>query len=79
MKNFVPGMDVPQEIVDRMASVEKGPPAQAEGKKLAVEMIKEIAEIEGVAGVHLMAVEWEVGRAGDRRDAAGLLPRPAVA
>jgi methylenetetrahydrofolate reductase (NADH) len=78
MKNFVPGMDVPQEIVDRMASVEKGPPAQAEGKKLAVEMIKEIAEIEGVAGVHLMAVEWEEA-VPEIVEAAGLLPRPTVA
>ena len=77
MKNFVPGMDVPQEIVDRIASVEKGrAEQQAEGKKLAVEMIKELAEIEGVAGVHLMAVEWEIGRAGDRRDAAGLAAAP---
>ncbi len=78
MKNFVPGMDVPQEIVDRMASVEKGPAAQAEGKKLAVEMIKEIAEIEGVAGVHLMAVEWEEA-VPEIVEAAGLLPRPTVA
>jgi len=78
MKNFVPGMDVPQEIVDRMASVEKGPPAQAEGKKLAVEMIKEIAEIEGVAGVHLMAVEWEVA-VPEIVEMAGLMPRPTVA
>jgi len=78
MKNFVPGMDVPQEIVDRMASVEKGPAAQAEGKKLAVEMIKEIAEIEGVAGVHLMAVEWEEA-VPEIVEMAGLLPRPAVA
>ena len=78
MKNFVPGMDVPQEIVDRMAAVEKGAPAHAEGKKLAVEMIKEIAEIEGVAGVHLMAVEWEEA-VPEIVEMAGLLPRPAVA
>ena len=78
MKNFVPGMDVPQEIVDRMASVEKGAAAHAEGKKLAVEMIKEIAEIEGVAGVHLMAVEWEEA-VPEIVEMAGLMPRPAVA
>ena len=78
MKNFVPGMDVPQEIVDRIAAQEKGAPQQAEGKKLAVEMIKEIAEIEGVAGVHLMAVEWEIA-VPEIVEMAGLLPRPAVA
>jgi len=78
MKNFVPGIDVPQEIVERMASVETGPPAQAESKKLAVEMIKELAEIEGVAGVHIMAVEWEEA-VPEIVETAGLLPRPAVA
>jgi methylenetetrahydrofolate reductase (NADPH) len=78
MKNFVPGMDVPQEIVDRMAAVEKGPASHAEGKKLAVEMIKELAEIEGVAGVHIMAVEWEEA-VPEIVETAGLLPRPAVA
>jgi len=78
MKNFVPGMDVPQEIVDRIAAKEKGEPQQAEGKKLAVEMIKELAEVEGVAGVHLMAVEWEPA-VPEIVEAAGLMPRPAVA
>jgi methylenetetrahydrofolate reductase (NADPH) len=78
MKNFVPGMDVPQEIVDRIAAQEKGAPQQAEGKKLAVEMIKELAEVEGVAGVHIMAVEWEPA-VPEIVEAAGLLPRPAVA
>ena len=78
MKNFVPGMDVPDEIIDRMAGVEKGPASHAEGKKLAVEMIKELAEVEGVAGVHIMAVEWEEA-VPEIVEAAGLMPRPAVA
>ena len=78
MQKFVPGMDVPQVIVDRMAGVEKGPASHAEGKKLAVEMIKELAEVEGVAGVHIMAVEWEEA-VPEIVETAGLLPRPAVA
>ncbi len=78
MQKFVPGIDVPQEIVDRIAAKEKGEPQQAEGKKLAVEMIKEIAEIEGVAGVHVMAVEWEPA-VPEIVEAAGLMPRPSVA
>ena len=77
MQKFVPGMDVPQEIVDRIAGKEKGEPQQAEGKKLAVEMIKELAEVEGVAGVHVMAVEWEPA-VPEIVEAAGLLPRPVV-
>jgi len=78
MKNFVPGMDVPQEIVDRIAAKEKGAPQQEEGKKMAVEMIKELAEVDGVAGVHIMAVEWETA-VPDIVEAAGLLPRPSLA
>ena len=77
MKQSVPGMDVPQEIVDRIAAKDKGAPQQEEGKALAVEMIKELAEVEGIAGIHVMAVEWEpvVPEIVER---AGLLPRPAV-
>jgi 5,10-methylenetetrahydrofolate reductase len=78
MKKFVPGMDVPQEIVDRIAAKEKGAAQQAEGKALAVEMIKDLAEVEGVAGVHIMAVEWEPA-VPEIVETAGLLPRPAVA
>ena len=78
MQKFVPGMDVPQEIVDRVAAKEKGAPQQEEGKALGVEMIKELAEIEGVAGVHIMAVEWEPA-VPEIVEKAGLLPRPGLA
>jgi len=78
MKKSVPGMDVPQEIIDRIAGKGKGGPQQTEGKKLAVEMIKELAEVEGVAGVHIMAIEWE-SAVPEIVEAAGLMPRPAVA
>ncbi len=77
MKKSVPGMDVPQEIIDRIAAKDKGEPQQAEGKKLAVEMIEELAEVEGVAGVHIMAIEWE-SAIPEIVEAAGLMPRPAV-
>jgi len=78
MKASVPGMDVPQEIIDRIASKDKGEPQRTAGKTLAVEMIRELAEIEGVAGVHVMAVEWE-SAVPEIVEAAGLLPRPVVA
>ena len=78
MKESVPGMDVPQEIIDRIAGKDKGEPQQTEGKKLAVEMIEELAEVEGVAGVHVMAIEWE-SAVPEIVEAAGLMPRPAVA
>jgi methylenetetrahydrofolate reductase (NADPH) len=78
MKKFVPGIDVPQELVDRIAAQGQVAEQQAEGKKLAVEMIKDLAEVEGVAGVHIMAVEWEVA-VPEIVEAAGLLPRSAAA
>jgi len=77
MKTSVPGMDVPQEIVDRVAAKDKGEPQREEGKRLAVEMIKDLAEVEGVAGVHVMAIEWEAA-VPEIVEGAGLLPRPAV-
>ena len=78
MQKFVPGMDVPDEIVERVASKDKGAPQQEEGKKLGAEMIRELAEVEGVSGVHIMAVEWEPA-VPEIVEMAGLLPRPAVA
>ena len=41
-------------------------------------MIKELAEIEGVAGVHIMAVEWERRCRRSSRPPV-CMPRPAVA
>jgi 5,10-methylenetetrahydrofolate reductase len=77
MGRSVPGMDVPQEIIDRIAAKEKGEPQREEGKRLAVEMIKELAEVDGVAGVHVMAIEWE-SAIPEIVEGAGLMPRPAV-
>ena len=40
-------------------------------------MIREIREIPGVAGVHVMAIEWEEATS-HILELAGLLPRPKV-
>jgi methylenetetrahydrofolate reductase (NADPH) len=58
MKNRVPGMDVPDEIVDRMGGVPKEKQAE-EGIKIAVETIERLKGVTGVAGFHIMAIEWE--------------------
>ena len=51
--------------------------AKEEGISLAVETIEAVRKIEGVAGVHIMAIGWdEVVPEVVRR--AGLHPRPAV-
>jgi len=56
MKNRVAGMDVPDELVERMSAAAD---PQDEGIDVCVEIIKRVKEIDGVAGVHIMAVEWE--------------------
>jgi len=74
MKKMVPGMDVPDELITRIKGVEKEKRAE-EGIKIAIETIQQLKEIEGVHGVHIMAIEWEemVPRIAEE---AGLLPRP---
>jgi len=58
MKNKVAGMDIPDEIIKRMDSVPKKNAAD-EGVKICLETIARLREIEGVKGIHLMAIEWE--------------------
>ena len=76
MAKRVPGMDVPKEIVDRMASVPKEKQAE-EGVTICVETIERLKKIEGVAGFHIMAIEWEE-KVEEICERAGLLPRPQV-
>jgi len=74
MSRSVPGMDVPDDIIKRLREAGKGN-AATEGIKICVETIQELKEMEGVAGVHIMAIEWEE-KVREIADAAGLLPRP---
>ncbi len=76
MQKRVPGMDVPDEVIDRLKGVEKGK-AAAEGIKMCVESIQRLKEVEGVAGFHIMAIEWEQ-KVPEIVEAAGLYPRPNV-
>ncbi len=77
MKNKVPGMDVPQEVVDRMAGVPKEKQAE-EGIKICVESIERLKQVKGVAGFHIMAIEWEQ-KVPEIVEKAGLYPRPQIA
>jgi methylenetetrahydrofolate reductase (NADPH) len=74
MRDYVPGVYVPDELVSRM---ENARDAKEEGIKIALEIIEQLKEIPGVHGVHIMAVGWEdiVPVIAQR---AGLLPRPTV-
>lgn len=74
MAKNVAGISVPQELVKRM---EGSKDAKEEGVKVAVELIEEVKEIDGVHGVHIMAVAWEdiVPRIIQE---SGLMPRPIM-
>jgi methylenetetrahydrofolate reductase (NADPH) len=76
MAKQVPGMDVPDSIIKRLQGAGKGKVAGA-GIKFAIEQIEEFREMEGIAGVHLMAIEWE-HRVPEIAEMAGVLPRPEI-
>ena len=76
MKNRVPGMDVPDAIVKRLADTPKEKQAE-EGIKICIEQIQRLKEVKGVAGFHIMAIEWEE-KVPEIVEAAGLYPRPEV-
>ena len=87
MRDKVPGMDVPDEFVERMEAAAGDIPKEEkkarraawreEGIKITVEQIEQLRQMEGVAGVHIMSIEWEEG-VGLITERAGLLPRPAI-
>ncbi len=74
MKNNVAGITIPDALIDRLKGAEK---KKEEGLKICIEAIQECREIEGVRGVHVMAVAWEevVPEIVER---AGLYPRPSL-
>jgi methylenetetrahydrofolate reductase (NADPH) len=96
MKTDVPGILVPDEIIDRMTAAgaawagkkpadltkeEKKARSEAwksEGIRICIELIQKLRKIEGVAGVHIMAIEWEEA-VREIVTGAGLYPRPVIA
>lgn len=95
MKNNVPGILVPDEIIARMTTAgepwakipkdeltkddkrARSKAWQEEGIKICIELIQQLSKIPGVAGVHIMAIEWEEA-VKPIVEGAGLLPRPVV-
>ena len=73
----VPGMDIPQHLIDRMRATKDKPEAEAEGVKIAVELIDALKKIEGVSGIHIMAIGWE-SIVPTIVEKSGFLPRPIV-
>ncbi len=78
MQKNVPGMDVPESIIKRLKGVDDKKKVAAEGIKIACEQIEEFKTTDGVAGIHLMPIEWE-HRVPEIAEQANLLPRPVVA
>ena len=76
MQKEVPGMNIPDEVLHRIKGVPREK-AGGEGIRIACEQIAEFREMPGVAGVHLMAIEWE-HRVPEIAECANLLPRPKV-
>lgn len=95
MKDSVPGILVPEELIARMdqagapwAHIKKDELTkedkkarsqawQEEGIRICIELIQQIRAIKGVAGVHIMAIEWEEAVKAIV-EGAGLYPRPKV-
>lgn len=76
MKNKVPGMDVPDDVVKRMGGVPKEKQPE-EGIRICIETIERLKEVEGVKGFHIMAIEWEQ-KVPEIVERGGLLPRPRI-
>ncbi len=74
IRNNVPGVHIPDSIVDRLNKTPKKE-RKAEGRKICVEIIEQCKEIEGVSGVHIMAYRMEEMVA-QIVEEAGLMPRP---
>jgi len=74
MRDYVPGVIVPDEVVTRM---EKAESAKEEGLKIVLEIIAQLKEMPGVHGIHIMAVGWE-DIVPELVERAGLMPRPAL-
>ena len=76
MQNNVPGLDVPEAIITRLKGVPKEK-RREEGIRQCADIVSEVREIPGIAGVHIMAIEWEEA-VPQVAELAGLLPRPQV-
>ena len=75
MRRNIPGVSIPAATITRLKDA--GKKSRTEGPRICVESIQRIQEIEGVAGVHVMAYKQEEV-VPEILKSGGLLPRPAV-
>ena len=56
LRTSIPGVHIPDAIIRRLEQAEK---PKLEGRKIAVELMQQLAEIDGINGIHLMAYRQE--------------------
>lgn len=69
IRRHVPGVHIPDSIVDRLAGARE---PKREGRRICIETIQQLREIEGVHGVHVMAYRQEQAVA-EIIDASGVI------
>jgi len=69
IRDNVPGVHIPDDVIKRLDGAER---PKLEGRRLCMELIQQIREVEGVAGVHVMAYRQEEAIA-EIIDASGVL------
>lgn len=76
MAGDVPGVYIPEKLIQRMDHAGEKEGQQEEGVKIALEIIEKLHGTKGVSGLHIMAIHWEeiVPRLIDE---AGL-PKPSI-
>ncbi|MEI6385335.1 MAG: methylenetetrahydrofolate reductase [Spirochaetota bacterium] len=72
----LPGIVIPAAVIERLAAAPKGKGGEV-GLAICAETIQRLRAIEGLSGIHVMAIEWE-HRIREIVETAGLLPRPLV-
>ena len=76
MRQNVPGVVIPDEVIARL----KGVPSdkqRLEGKQLCIDIVRQVREIPGVHGIHIMAYRQEE-LVQNIVEESGLLPREAA-
>lgn len=56
IRSNVPGVHIPEAVIDRLEGAKN---QKLEGKKICIEIMQEVKEIEGVSGIHVMAYRQE--------------------
>jgi methylenetetrahydrofolate reductase (NADH) len=77
MRKNVAGMDIPDEVIERLSQTPKEEQAQ-KGIDICIETIQRVKELKGVKGVHIMAIEWEQ-KIEEIVKRSQLYPRPEIA